>query len=312
MEQTVAIIGATGQVGTPLTRNLLEMGHNVRVLVRVRAQSDTGRLAEYEKHGAEIVEVPDMLNVDALSSVLGGADALVAAVPGSQQIITESEPIWIQAAVKAGVKRYVPSEFGCHTRQLSLGDGILFDYKKALHEKIFASGIGWTFIYTGGIFDYFLPNLRFFHKITTFGDLDLPIYTHDIADIGRLAAMAITDPRTLNKCVQLDLFCPTQREMVAELLRAHPTTNFETEHFSSEFIANARLNASDEQTAKRGAETDRERWGINYVIYVLGKLHGFTADTVRATELWPDCRAGCRTPQQAISDPAFVFDSGAE
>ena len=39
---------------------------------------------------------------------------------------------------------------------------------------LFESGIGWTLYYNGGIFDYFLPNLRFFRKITTFGDLDLP------------------------------------------------------------------------------------------------------------------------------------------
>ena len=32
----VAFIGATGQVGTPLTTNLLAGGHRVRVIVRSR------------------------------------------------------------------------------------------------------------------------------------------------------------------------------------------------------------------------------------------------------------------------------------
>lgn len=57
---------------------------------------------------------------------------------------------------------------------------------------------------SASIFDYFVLNLRFFDKITTFGDLDMPIYTHEIQDIGRCAAMALTDDRTLNKCVKMD------------------------------------------------------------------------------------------------------------
>jgi hypothetical protein len=69
---------------------------------------------------------------------------------------------------------------------------VLFDFKKELHQKIFDSGISWTLFHNGGIFDYFLPNLRFFEKISaTFGDLDLPIYTHEIQDIGKVAAMAL-------------------------------------------------------------------------------------------------------------------------
>jgi uncharacterized protein YbjT (DUF2867 family) len=50
----VAVIGATGQVGTPLTRNLLTGGHRVRVIVRSRSSKNEGLLGEYERAGAEI------------------------------------------------------------------------------------------------------------------------------------------------------------------------------------------------------------------------------------------------------------------
>jgi len=307
-KQTIAIIGATGQIGTPLTRTLLALGHDVIAITRSLETGLSGKMQEYCEKGARIVEINDMYDQALLAKAIEGADTLVCAVPGDQTIINELEPIWLDAALQAGVKRFVPTEFGCHTRSLDYGDGVLFDCKKDFHEKLFKSGIDWTFIYTGGIFDYFLPNLRFFRKITTFGEMELPIYTHEINDIGHIAALAITDDRTLNRCIQMDYNVLTQSKMLELLLKHHPKHQFEYEHFSSEFIAEQRLTASDEVTAKKGAETDRERWGINYVIYVIGKLAGFTDETVRASELYPDYKV-TKTPELAIADPDFVFDN---
>lgn len=306
-KQTIAIIGATGQVGTPLTNTLLDLGHDVIAITRSLKDGGSDKLQVFADKGARIVEVSNMHDKALLVAAIQGADTLVCAVPGDQTIISELEPIWLEAALEAGVKRFVPTEFGCHTRGLEYGDGILFDFKKDLHKKILESGIGWTLIYTGGIFDYFLPNLRFFRTITTFGNMNQPIYTHDIHDIGYIAALAVTDDRTLNRCVQMDYNVLTQNEMLNLVHKYYPDHEFEYEHFSSEFITEQRLTASNEVTAKKGAETDRERWGINYVIYVIGKLANFTDETLRATDLYPDFIVS-KTPEQAIADPAFLFD----
>lgn len=307
-KQTIAVIGATGQVGSQTVRTLLKLGHNVIAITR-NLQSDlSGKLKEFKDNGAHIAEVTDMQDKTQIMAAIKGADTLICCAPGDQTVITELEPIWLEAAIASGVKRFVPTEFGCHTRGVDYGDGILFDYKKDLHEKIFKSGIGWTFIYTGGIFDYFLPNLRFFNKITTFGNMELPIYAHEIKDIGQIIAMAITDDRTMNRCVQMDFNVLTQLEMIDLLKEHHPNHAFEYEHFSSEYITEQRLIANDDVSAKKGAETDRERWGINYVIYVIGKLANFTDETIKASELFPDYRVR-KTPAQAIANPEFIFDT---
>ncbi|MDF2154565.1 aromatic alcohol reductase [Vibrio sp. CAU 1672] len=243
----IAVIGAAGQIGTPLTRGLLSLGHDVTIITR-KAQDE--KLAAFKQQGANIVTCPDMHDIDALAVLLEGVDTLVACVPGSKPIIEQSEPLWLKAAVKAGVKRFVPTEFGAHTQALAMGTGEVFDNKKRFHELLFASGIGWTLFYNGGIFDYFLPNLRYFRKITTFGDLNLPIYTHDIEDIGYLAALAVTDDRTLNKCVQLDSNALSQNEMLALLKKYWPFHPFEYEHFSSEYITQMEQQAGNEITAK--------------------------------------------------------------
>ncbi len=306
-KQRVAVIGSAGQVGTPLTKGLLSLGHEVVVLIRRRSANTEAKLAEYEAAGAQIVEVTDMQNVALLADALAGVDTLICAVPGSKEIIANAQPVWLDAAVKAGVKRFVPTEFGCHTRALAMGEGEVFDNKKRFHEKLFKADIGWTLFYNGGIFDYFLPNLRFFRKITTFGDMALPIYTHHIDDIGYVAALALTDERTLNKCVQMDFSALNQTEMLGLLKANYPEHDFEFEHFSGEYITEALLTAGDEVTAKKGGETDKERWGINYVIYVLGKLAMFTDETLRTSALYPDYQLSM-TPAQAIADHDFVFE----
>jgi uncharacterized protein YbjT (DUF2867 family) len=302
----VALIGATGQVGTPLTKNLLVGGHRVRVIIRSRSSKNEGLLGEYERAGAEVVVCPEMNDVTKVAGVLGGCDTLIASVPASPEVIKQEE-VWLEAALMAGVERFVPNEFGAHTKALAYGDGVIFDNKKRLHKKIFASGIGWTLFYNGGIFDYLLPNLRFFEEITTFGDLDLPIYTHRIEDIGRLAALALTDDRTFNRCVQMDFNSITQRDMLALVEKFWPEAPLVYKHYSTPYIIKMKNEAGDEVSAKAGAETDQERWGINYVIYVAGKLAAFTDDTVRASELYPNFE--CAKPEDALRDPSFVFES---
>ena len=299
----IAIIGATGQVGTPLTQTLLAEGHAVRILTRTETN---GRLGEYQNAGAEIKVCPDMKDTASVAAAIKGYDTLICATPASESIITEFEPVWLEAAVQSGVERFVPTEFGAHTRNLEFGDGVLFDHKKRLHEKIFESGIGWTFFYNGGIFDYLLPNLRFFEEITTFGNIDLPIYTHTIEDIGRMAALSLTDDRTLNRCVQMDYQSLTQREML-ELINKHwPDYPFVFKHYSSAYIIKMKAEAGNEVSAKQGAETDQERWGINNVIYVLGKLAAFTEETLRTSYLYPEFVT--KSPAEAIADPGFVFE----
>jgi NmrA-like family len=70
-------------------------------------------------------------------------------------IVAELAPRILQPAVAAGVRRFVPDEFGVHTKGLAYRVGTLFDAKKTFQETLWTSGLEWTLIFTGGIFDYF-------------------------------------------------------------------------------------------------------------------------------------------------------------
>jgi uncharacterized protein YbjT (DUF2867 family) len=305
--KTVAVFGATGQIGYPLARYVLKNGHRVVAISRSRTSRNADRLAQLEKQGARLVFCPDLHQVDKVAALLEGCDTLVASVRAGKQFLEETQPRLLTAAARAGVQRFVPNEFGVHTQAVALGSGDIFDRKKKFQELLFASSLQWTLFYNGGIFDYFLPNLRFFDQITTFGNLELPIYTHHIEDIGQIAARAVVDDRTANKCVQMDYNALTQNQMLDLLKTYWPDYPFVYQHYSTEYITEMKETADNRITAKKGSETDKERWGINYVVYVLGQLAAFNDVTLRATDLYP--AHVCITPAQVLKNPAFVFEA---
>jgi uncharacterized protein YbjT (DUF2867 family) len=305
--QRIAVIGATGQVGTVLSKELKHLGNEVLAISRRRSASNRDQLDALEALGIQLHFQPDYKDVARLASALSGCDVVVVALRANVHLVREFEPSILEAAVSAKARRFVPDEFGTHTKALDYGVGTLFDAKKRFQEQVFASGLEWTLIFPGGIFDYFLPNLRLFEKITTFGDLHCMFPTHSIHDIGAIGARAVTDPRTANRAVQMYANVVTQEQLVRELKRFWPDYPFEFEHVSSETIIYLKDHGDpDRISAKGGVEPDRERHGINYATYVLCRLACLDdPDTLNASDLYPD--HVYQKPGQALADPKFVF-----
>jgi uncharacterized protein YbjT (DUF2867 family) len=307
-KQKIAVVGATGQIGFGLSMALLKLGHSLLALTRQKNENNQEEISLLQSKGAKIVECGEYSHKEKLIAAFSGCDTVVVAMRANATIIKEVEPIILEAAVEAGVKRFVPDEFGAHTLGLEYGEGVLFDAKKNLHQKIFETGLDWTIMYTGVIFDYMLPNFRMWEKITTFGDIDIKLTSHDLHDIVSVAAMAITDDRTRKKAVQIGANQLSQKEMLALLNEYWPGKLGDIEHISSEEIIDLKENSDPHKiSAKGGFEPDRERHGINYVVYVAGKL--FNLDhpkTLNAQELYPEYQF--KTPREAFSDPDFVFE----
>ena len=291
----------------PLSRELHRLGHEVVAISRGRSESNTSRLDTLASLGIQLVFQEDLTDIDRMADILTGCDVAVVALRANARLVRELEPPILEAARRAKVRRFVPDEFGTHTKALEYGVGTLFDAKKKFQEQLFTSGLEWTLIYPGGIFDYFLPNLRMFEKITTFGDLRCPFPTHSIEDVGAISARAVTDPRTANRAIQIYANVVTQQELVTMLKRFWPDHHFEIEHIPTETILYMRDNGDpDRVSAKSGAEPDRERHGINYAAYVLCRLASIDdPDTDIASDLYPDYIF--KKPEEALADPKFVF-----
>ncbi|OJJ71731.1 hypothetical protein ASPBRDRAFT_43124 [Aspergillus brasiliensis CBS 101740] len=105
MSPKVAIAGATGNLGPAVLKELLAAGFDVTVLTR----SSKDRSSTFE--GAQVAEV-DYSSLDSLTKALEGQDVVVntlGAIPRDIHLRL------IDAAIAAGVQRFIPSEFGSDT-----------------------------------------------------------------------------------------------------------------------------------------------------------------------------------------------------
>lgn len=95
----LAIVGATGRVGSKLLTEALERGHTVTAIVR-----DPGKLP---KHAHLVAKTGDVHKPKELAAMLAGNDAIIAAYnPGLADGVAGGRKL-IEAAKGSGVKRFV-------------------------------------------------------------------------------------------------------------------------------------------------------------------------------------------------------------
>lgn len=82
------------------------------------------------------VATVDLSSVDAVTSALKGQDAVVSTV-GTAGL--QSQSVLVEAAVAAGVKRFLPSDFGCDIGNPKGGALPVFGYKVAIHKQLRAA-----------------------------------------------------------------------------------------------------------------------------------------------------------------------------
>jgi uncharacterized protein YbjT (DUF2867 family) len=134
-------------VGRPILEELVAAGFNVTALTRA---SSTSTFPE----GVTVKKV-DFESSDSLREAFAGQDAVVSAI--ATVAVGGQQPI-IDAALAAGVKRYIPSEFGVNTRltpgttigKILAGKVGVVDYLKTKESSDFS----WTGVSTGMFFDW--------------------------------------------------------------------------------------------------------------------------------------------------------------
>ena len=95
MSKNIALIGASGNIGTKITQELLDRGFTVTAIARNPEKIEA-------REGVTPV-AGDLLDPDSLAKILKGHDAVISAAP----FITDASEKLFEAVRKSGVKRYL-------------------------------------------------------------------------------------------------------------------------------------------------------------------------------------------------------------
>ncbi|KAM0252766.1 hypothetical protein ACHAQJ_007604 [Trichoderma viride] len=221
--KNVMLVGAGGNLGPHVLQSLLEAKFSVSVLSRVSSKATFPPNIQVYK-----TDYSKSSLVDALK----GHDAIVSTIGGGG--LAEQQRL-IDAAVLAGVKRFIPSEYGidvCHPRAIEIVP--FFNQKKQIHDYLRskeADGITWTSIGTGpfldwglkaGLFGFDLKN----HSAVFVNEGTQPFSTTILPTVGNAIASVLTHAsETENKRIFVQSFRTTQKQLL-EILEGQTGTKW--------------------------------------------------------------------------------------
>jgi uncharacterized protein YbjT (DUF2867 family) len=202
------LAGATGALGLLIAHHLRRRGATVRALVR--PESSTGAEAESLRlQGVEVMPV-DYSSVVALTQACTGAGCVISALSGLRDIIVDTQTRLLNAAVAAGVPRFIPSDFSADFTKLPEGSNRNFDLRREFQRRLDKAPIQATSILNGMFTDLLTGQapvvLAGPRRVLYWGDADQPLdFTTmiDTANYTAAAALDATTPRYLRVAGQV-------------------------------------------------------------------------------------------------------------
>ncbi len=197
----IALAGASGDLGGRIAGALVERGASVRALVRPdAADGDVARIAAL---GATVVRA-DADDIAAMAAALEGAACVVSALNGLREVVVERQGVLLDAAVRAGVPRFIPSDYSADFTKTRPGDNRNFDLRREFMARADRAPIRVTSILNGAFMDMLgreMPIIQpRIHRVLYWNDADqlLDFTTKDdVAAYVAAAAMDDTTPRIL-------------------------------------------------------------------------------------------------------------------
>jgi uncharacterized protein YbjT (DUF2867 family) len=199
MSKKITVIGATGMIGTPVTKELLKAGFEITVLVRniekARQIFPTGKI--HFVNG-------DFQNIAKISEALIDADAVYISIstsPSDKE--NEFNPEMhgfdnILSALKTSSVKQVAFLSSFLARNYT-GDWWVMNAKKQAIQKIKNSNIPYTIFYPANFMQNFNGGMRDGKKVNIIGTSYEKSWWIDAEDFGKQVANAFKTEKSLNK-----------------------------------------------------------------------------------------------------------------
>jgi nucleoside-diphosphate-sugar epimerase len=259
MNPAILVAGGTGDLGARIIKALINRGADVHALVR--HTSKPAIISELEQLGVKLVYA-DLFNKEELTPACKGMSCIVSALAGLHDVIVDAQSILLDAAVAAGVPRFIPSDFSTDFTKMPVGENRNLDLRKEFHKRLDQAPISATSIFNGA-FDYILKyNTPLFNlknqTVSYWGespDRQVDFSTLDnVADFTAAAALDASAPRYL----RIASFQVSPNELVS-IARDIRKTVFKLVPFGS--LENLSANNKRDRAANPQGETELyPRW----------------------------------------------------
>lgn len=194
---TIVVAGATGNLGSRIARTLVERGATVRALVRHGTARD--RIERLQEFGAEIASV-DLNNASEVTPACAGASCAVSALSGLRDVIVETQTLLLDAVVRAGVPRFIPSDYSIDFTRFPAGENRNLDLRREFHRRLDRASIAATTVFNGAFAELLtgeMPLILFkLKRVLYWGDADQRMDFTAMDDAAAFTASVALDPST--------------------------------------------------------------------------------------------------------------------
>ncbi|KFY93550.1 hypothetical protein V500_03663 [Pseudogymnoascus sp. VKM F-4518 (FW-2643)] len=271
--KNIIVIGASGSIGPYIVSALLSNGFSVSVLTR--SSSSATFPSTVTVHRTDY-SAPSLLEA------FKNQDVVVSTIA---TFSTHQQVSIIDAAISAGVKRFIPSEYGVDTSLPHIADLLppalpkqhTIEYLRSKET----SGLSWTAIIVGAFFDwpFQYPGLMGWdlagRKAIVFDGGDVEYEATNVAQIAR-AVVATLSPvqfeATTNRYIYVNSFTVTQNRIVG-LLEELTGAKFDVEHKTTEELGKVAL---EKLRAQTGFETSGDgEYPVGAVELITAAIYGY-------------------------------------
>jgi nucleoside-diphosphate-sugar epimerase len=191
------VAGATGNLGGRIASALRERGASVRALVRHGTARD--KIERLQGLGAAIAPV-DWSNSAEVSPACSGASCIVSALQGLRDVIVDTQTVLLDAAIEAGVPRFIPSDYSIDFTKFPPGENRNLDLRRDFHRRLEKTPISATTIFNGAFAELLtgqMPLIFFkLKRVLYWADADQRMDFTTMDNTAAFTASAALDPST--------------------------------------------------------------------------------------------------------------------
>jgi len=143
---TILLAGATGDLGERITKALIEQGARVKTIVRPTTAAS--KLEHLRQLGAVPVPI-DYNDTTALREACADVFCVVSVLNGLRDVIIDTQTLLLNAAVQAGVPRFIPSDYSMDYRHLPEGSNRNLNLRREFMKRLDEAPIKATSILNG-------------------------------------------------------------------------------------------------------------------------------------------------------------------